>query len=214
MNMKEEWLEACKEYKIRSFIEKHISTNRLKRLFAVVCCDHIKHLITDKRSLKALEIAELYADGLTTEEELQIAHQNVVVPDYAAYAVTAADSATNAVYYASVGSAIIIYDCTSAAVAYTVTAVSFYNRLKEQEYQSTILEIMLEHNFEHNWKNDTTTHIAKSIYQNKNWHDMPILADALEDVGCTDSEVLNYCRGEGPFFKGCLILDELLELRK
>ena len=49
---------------------------------------------------------------------------------------------------------------------------------------------------------------------NKNWHDFPMLADALEDTDCTDLKTLTYCRDKGPFFRSCRILDELLELRK
>jgi hypothetical protein len=43
------------------------------RLFAVWCTLQVKHLITDTRSLHALAVAESYANGLATKEDLAAA---------------------------------------------------------------------------------------------------------------------------------------------
>ena len=39
---------------------------------------------------------------------------------------------------------------------------------------------------------------------------MPILADALEDAGCTNQDILNHCRGGGEHVRGCWVVDLLL----
>jgi hypothetical protein len=39
---------------------------------------------------------------------------------------------------------------------------------------------------------------------------LPILADALEDAGCTDTDILDHCRGEGPHVRGCWVMDLIL----
>ena len=39
---------------------------------------------------------------------------------------------------------------------------------------------------------------------------MPILADALQDAGCTNEDVLTHCRGDGPHVRGCWVVDLLL----
>jgi hypothetical protein len=36
------------------------------------------------------------------------------------------------------------------------------------------------------------------------------LADALEDAGCTDADILSHLRSPGPHVRGCWALDLLL----
>lgn len=46
---------------------------RDSRLFAVWCARQVQHLITDERSINALDVAEKHAYGLATDEELAAA---------------------------------------------------------------------------------------------------------------------------------------------
>jgi hypothetical protein len=39
---------------------------------------------------------------------------------------------------------------------------------------------------------------------------MPILADALQDVGCDNEDILNHLRSPGPHILGCWVLDLVL----
>ena len=41
---------------------------------------------------------------------------------------------------------------------------------------------------------------------------MPILADALEEAGCANEEILGHLRGPGPHTRGCWVVDLLLGL--
>jgi hypothetical protein len=43
------------------------------RLYAVWCARQVQHLMTDPRSLAALDVAERYAHALATDEELTVA---------------------------------------------------------------------------------------------------------------------------------------------
>ena len=48
------------------------------------------------------------------------------------------------------------------------------------------------------WRTDTAVALARQMYESRDFSAMPILADALQDAGCDNDDVLNHCRGEGP----------------
>src|SRR5262249_22950405 len=48
------------------------------------------------------------------------------------------------------------------------------------------------------WNDSSVIRIAQSIYDEQTFDCMPILGDALEDAGCTDSGILDHLRGPGP----------------
>jgi hypothetical protein len=52
--------------------------------------------------------------------------------------------------------------------------------------------------------------IAQSIYADGAVDRMPILADALEEAGYKDAEILAHCRGPGPHVRGCWVVDLIL----
>jgi hypothetical protein len=62
------------------------------------------------------------------------------------------------------------------------------------------------------WNDGTVRRIARAIYEDHRFDEMPILADALEDAGCADAALLTHCRGPAPHARGCWVLDLLLKL--
>jgi hypothetical protein len=52
--------------------------------------------------------------------------------------------------------------------------------------------------------------VAKTIYDERRFEDMPILADALEEAGCTSELILGHCRSGGEHVRGCWVLDLIL----
>ena len=64
--------------------------------------------------------------------------------------------------------------------------------------------------FSPNWRTDTAVMLAKQMYESRDSSAMPILADAIQDAGCDNEDVLNHCRGPGPHVRGCWVLDAVL----
>jgi soluble lytic murein transglycosylase-like protein len=53
--------------------------------------------------------------------------------------------------------------------------------------------------------------IARSIAEQDQFDDLPILADALEDAGCGETELLTHCRAARKHEHGCWVLDLILD---
>ncbi len=60
------------------------------------------------------------------------------------------------------------------------------------------------------WLSSTAFALAQGIYDDKAFDRLPILADALQDAGCENADLLNHLRSEGPHVKGCWVLDLIL----
>jgi hypothetical protein len=60
------------------------------------------------------------------------------------------------------------------------------------------------------WNYGTVPAVARRIYEERAFHDLPIVADALEDAGCTDADLRSHCRSCGPHVRGCWVVDLLL----
>jgi hypothetical protein len=60
------------------------------------------------------------------------------------------------------------------------------------------------------WNNDTALSLARTIRENDRPDLFPILADALEDAGCDNADVLNSCRQGDPEIDGVWVLEVLL----
>jgi hypothetical protein len=64
--------------------------------------------------------------------------------------------------------------------------------------------------FPPNWRSETAVALATGIYAERAFDRLPILADALEDAGCDNADVLSHCRGPGPHARGCWVVDGVL----
>jgi hypothetical protein len=60
------------------------------------------------------------------------------------------------------------------------------------------------------WLTSTVVSLAQAIYADRAFDRLPILADALEDAGCTNADLLKHCRQAGGHARGCWAVDRLL----
>jgi len=83
------------------------------RLFAVWCARQVQHLITDQRSLDALDVAERFANGEATDSELAAARDSASSAEMYAW-----DSASSAEMYA--------WDSASSAASAAASSAEMY----------------------------------------------------------------------------------------
>jgi hypothetical protein len=60
------------------------------------------------------------------------------------------------------------------------------------------------------WLTSTVVALARGIYDDRAFDRLPILADALQDAGCDNADVLDHCRTPGPHARGCWVVDMIL----
>jgi hypothetical protein len=56
------------------------------------------------------------------------------------------------------------------------------------------------------WNDGLIPKLAQAIAEENAFDRLPILADALEEAGCTDEEILAHCRDKGAHVRGCWVV--------
>jgi hypothetical protein len=60
------------------------------------------------------------------------------------------------------------------------------------------------------WLTSTIRSLAQGIYTDRAFDRLSILADALQDAGCDNDDMLTHCRSDGPHVRGCWAVDLIL----
>jgi hypothetical protein len=183
----EEWVVSTDPRAMLDSVRGKASERKL-RLFAAACCRLRWAPLPDERSQAVLELAERQADGEARPEELGAARQRAY-PVGVIWALRARAS--------------------EAAAAW---AHAWDAKGKERAAQAGLLREILGNPFRSvslnpAWLNATVTTLAQALYDGRNFADLPILADALEESGCTSPDLLDHLRGPGPHALGCWALD-------
>jgi hypothetical protein len=195
------------------------ASERKLRLFAVACCQRISHLILDPRSQEAVQAAEQLAENrkkgvARARYEAARAYLDNVSGQGCQDARWAAcqallPSATGAARYTAVNAL--------AAVCWQARAEKTTGRYKAEK----AAQILLMHDIFGNparpvaldraWLTSDVLALARGIYAERAFDRMPILADALQDAGCTNEDVLAHCRDTSlTHVRGCWVVDLLL----
>jgi hypothetical protein len=98
-----------------------------------------------------------------------------------------------AAYYTLVESALVGFAAANRA------ASSGMNRSNEQSIQSDLFRDIFGKPFRpvafnHNWRTSDVVAMCRGMYDTRDFSAMPILADALQDAGCDNADVLGHCR--------------------
>ncbi|MCI0462153.1 MAG: hypothetical protein L0Z62_34815 [Gemmataceae bacterium] len=85
----------------------------------------------------------------------------------------------------------------------------------ETTAQSVILREVFDNPFRPvalaaDWRTPAAIAVARSMYEEHRFDEMPLLGDALEEAGCTDAQILTHCRQPGEHVRGCWVVDLIL----
>ena len=217
-----EWIACTDPQPMLEFLRGRASERKL-RLFAVACCRRIWHLLMDERSRKAVEVAEQFADGQVTDEGRAAAedeswtavkHLNRDETVDAA-SVDAADTAYGAAFAEADDAASYTVDAALRGAEHAGVAA----RIAEQNTQCNEVRdifgpilfrsVILNPSWL-SWHGGLLVSMARRMYDSRDFADLPVLADALEEAGCQDQDILGHCRSESEHVRGCWVIDLLL----
>lgn len=193
------WLENCRKFSGHKQFFRALGWGpRLCRLFVVAGVRAAVESQLNARSRSLLEVVEARADEAISEEAL-LAELNAITQEIV-----------------EVNRQVIHEAVWNIASMAPVFAAGYLAKLQQhRELFGKILAAMVGPGWKwsDDWKTGTVVRLAGGIYDQQEWDVMPILADALQDAGCDEVGVLRYCRGTGPFFRGCWVLDVILSKR-
>ncbi len=215
------WLTSADPEAMLRFARGTASGRKL-RLFACACCRRIWHLLTDPRSRHAVEVAEQFADGKANRARLGAAG------DFASHvmmdAVARGGDKCNPAWDAASAAFGVTDDYPDGADWHVCNAVGHAPdagaaaRSAEKRAQAALVQDLFGNPFRPariepewlTWNRGVVTTMARGIYEDRAFECLPVLADALEEAGCANLDVLNHCRGPGPHVRGCWVIDLLL----
>jgi hypothetical protein len=233
-----EWLASTDPGPMLDFVRGK-ATDRKLRLFAVACCRRVWYLLDEHsrravdvverdaegpRKIETWAVAEM--DKCLGDQRASRAMRIGVPPwwlvvttllagqtenakrlvAWIAWSLHARANDTHAALRASPG------DEVRAARAAWVTAQ--VAKTQEQTSQCHLLREMLGNPFRPRSINPScqtpqVARLAQGIYDNRAFDRLPVLADALEDAGCTDAAILGHCREPREHVRGCWLVDML-----
>jgi hypothetical protein len=217
-----EWLDSTDPHLMLHFLRDRAS-ERKTRLFACALARCLWPLLGTGRSRRAVEAAERFADGLAPKREMTRAG---AAAQQAAWTVWRVDSrpkdgrnvnALRTARYAAYatfpfGPQWISRHAVSAGVSAPFQSALLHDLFGPLPFRPVSLTPAVLA-----WNDATVARLARATYEERHMPEgtldnarLAVLADALEEAGCSDADILGHLRGLGPHVRGCWIVDLLL----
>jgi hypothetical protein len=196
----EEW-SACTDLKtMLTFLKGKISDRKL-RLFDCACGRHHLYRKRDPRDERVWEAEERYVDGLASIDAL-----------VAAFEAPGNDpvDARDAAHFDPYLSAYYMEAEYKYSLGTTPEDVRLLNCGLLRDIVGNPFRPNPTDRFCPSWNTSNVVRVAQSIYDDRSFDHLPILASTIEEAGCTDVELLTHCREPGLHVRGCWVLDLLL----
>jgi hypothetical protein len=223
------WNRCDRLYEMFAFAQDHLS-DRKRRLFAVACCRRGVHLMPNDDTRNALFVAGRYALGLESEEMLEkaemlafLAHldardRSVIASEGVPPWSRSTELITQAVSLAASHGIYASYDAADHARRAIAEGAGWRGEQVEEVVQCRLFREMFgptlfrSSRIDPSWMqaNDRAVYRIAEEIEAGAMELYPILGDALEDAGCSDSAILTHCREYAEHVCGCWLVDLVL----
>jgi hypothetical protein len=193
---------------------------RRLRLFGCACVRRIWHLLERDASRRAVEVAERFADGRATEEQLAAAYQAArpplvmvaendpgfllaTVTHCAHYTASPEDRARYIVWVAHGVAFAETRSYRPPPEAFRPTCDLLREVFGDPFRPLNLSPAWLS------WNRRAVPALAQAVHEEQAFDRLPILADLLEDAGGDNAELLGHLRGPGSHVRGCWALELL-----
>jgi hypothetical protein len=215
----QDWLMTTNPYDLTH--HKACRSERKRRLLSCAFARRVLSLIPDDRYQQAVEVAERYADGLTTEEEMR-ATRRAMNKAWKERRFTEAgnDAATAVLATLSKEAVGAVHGWEAAAFARGSLARPDYDRGygEEQHVACALARDVFRNPFrpvtlDRAWLTASVMGLAQAAYERRlpdgtlDQTRLAVLADALEEAGCDSPDVLTHCRQPTLHVRGCWVVD-------
>lgn len=213
-----EWLtcttaaeEMWRHLKVSQRAARTKSGRRKFRLWTAACfCNHLNVLERINKAKppvavlhEAVAVVERFADGLATEDELREMHTTMhqvkishITMEFVSTHIDGALASTRQ-YYVGVKDELL----------------GGTDRMRVARLREIFGNPFRPITVNPSWLTSNVIALASGIYEEKAFDRMPILADALQDAGCDNTDILDHCRDPNAVHvRGCWVVDHLLGL--
>src|SRR5262245_21422731 len=213
-----EWLEAADPHPMLNFLRHSDKLSERKtRLFGVACCRRVWALLTDDRLQSAVLTVERLADSRATAADRKAARRAAQLSQQAGGGVLA--NRVGAEVFALTGREAQWAIPEAARLSAEAGAASRTEWLSPEFRAELKVERAAQSRLLHDlfgplpfrplpaispsvlaWDDGCVVKLATSVYEERDFspESMGILADALEEAGVTDAELLGHLRSNGP----------------
>jgi hypothetical protein len=205
------------------------ASDRKLRLFLLACCRRMWHLFSHENTRRAVIVAEWDVEGETNREIVGVAAHGVG-PHHPFFGMIHACAAEVALTGQRTPLEVVLtgqrttkpacgrkkgVDLNAVSFAADGLASGASQPDDEHRAQTVLLRDIFRNPFRAvipgPWlRKNNPVGVAQAIYSDCAFDRLPILADALEDAGCDNVDILNHCRQPGEHVRGCWVVDLIL----
>ena len=202
------------------------------RLLSCACLREVGHLLADCDARTAFAVLQRWADGRASDDEIALGHARAITSRrYLLGSRYLRNKVDRRVFARMQGVSQALLHATlpvsnaeaqAAAVAGTLRLAdprdpAWERRISERT--AWLLRDVFGNPFRPpdlppGWLRNCAAEasaIARAIYEDRSFDELPVLADALEDAACPSMELIRHCREAGPHGRGCWAVEALTE---